>query len=256
VTTAQDVLDQYTNGQPFALLGVAEDPRGSNRTPIGQEYGWDGVAWCMETVSVALTRAGLPFHRASTWFGTQDFINGFGTWLGKPDISQVRPGQVVFYGSVGEDHVGIVAQVSGNRIMTYEGNYADQCMAVWRDYSDPWIFGLGQPPYDEPATPEQPPLPPAGGSGNPPLDLSTFQPPLDWYLRTNYMRGDTIKIMQLQFNQMAGRDLDIDGVYGPATTHAVIDWQRFFGLVADGIVGPVTATHMYNVAVMAGWTPF
>lgn len=35
-----------------------------------------------------------------------------------------------------------------------------------------------------------------------------------------------------------------DGIYGPATTQAVLIWQRNNGLVADGIVGPATARAM------------
>jgi len=32
----------------------------------------------------------------------------------------------------------------------------------------------------------------------------------------------------------------VDSVYGPATADAVADWQANHGLVADGIVGPMT----------------
>ncbi len=38
----------------------------------------------------------------------------------------------------------------------------------------------------------------------------------------------------------------IDGRFGPATRAAVIDLQNTFGLVADGIVGPLTWDTMYN----------
>ena len=40
--------------------------------------------------------------------------------------------------------------------------------------------------------------------------------------------------------------LAIDGSFGPDTRAAVIDAQNTFGLVADGIVGPLTWQEIYN----------
>jgi hypothetical protein len=253
VTTAAQLLDQYTNGGPFPLLGVREDPAGSNDTPVGDEFGWNGVAWCCETVSVAHNRCALPLHRASCWFAIQDYkARTVGDWIGRPDdINDVRAGDQVFYGNAGSDHTGTVAMVSGGRLMVYEGNYADQCMPVWRNY-DGFVYGFGRPPFDAPITPPQEPSPPLPGSE--PLDFSTFAPPLNWYLRKNYLAGDTIKIAQAFYSDLCSHPLTVDGVYGPATAAATRDYQAFFGLTVDGVYGPVTATHQHNLAVMRGWT--
>ena len=40
--------------------------------------------------------------------------------------------------------------------------------------------------------------------------------------------------------------VSIDGSFGPSTRAAVIDLQNTFGLVADGIVGPVTWQALYD----------
>ena len=45
----------------------------------------------------------------------------------------------------------------------------------------------------------------------------------------------------------AVRPIAIDGVYGPATTAAVRDFQNRFGLAVDGIVGPLTWQKLYDV---------
>ena len=46
VVSAQAVLNVIR-----PLVGLTENPPGSNRTLIGEWYGFDGVPWCAETVS-------------------------------------------------------------------------------------------------------------------------------------------------------------------------------------------------------------
>jgi hypothetical protein len=58
--SAQDVLNVIR-----PLVGLTENPPGSNRTPIGQWYGFDGVPWCAETVSYGLYNGGFNLARRS-----------------------------------------------------------------------------------------------------------------------------------------------------------------------------------------------
>jgi peptidoglycan hydrolase-like protein with peptidoglycan-binding domain len=53
-----------------------------------------------------------------------------------------------------------------------------------------------------------------------------------------------VRELQFALNQypyyVSGPYLTIDGDFGPKTRAGVIDFQRYFGLDVDGIVGPQT----------------
>ena len=58
--------------------------------------------------------------------------------------------------------------------------------------------------------------------------------------------GDDVKRLQRVFarNKSLGPDA-VDGVFGPRTEQAVKEFQQANGLVADGVVGPVTWSHVH-----------
>ena len=49
-----------------------------------------------------------------------------------------------------------------------------------------------------------------------------------------------VEALQLALNSVAGAGLTVDGVYGKATTAAVVQYQESKSLSADGIAGPLT----------------
>jgi hypothetical protein len=51
-----------------------------------------------------------------------------------------------------------------------------------------------------------------------------------------------VRCIQSAYNFVAGTNLAVDGQYGPATTQATENFQRFFKLTVDGIVGPQTGS--------------
>lgn len=57
-------------------------------------------------------------------------------------------------------------------------------------------------------------------------------------LRNPMMEGEDIKALQQALK------VDADGVFGPGTKAAVIEFQKSKGLTADGIVGPSTRSHL------------
>lgn len=56
-----------------------------------------------------------------------------------------------------------------------------------------------------------------------------------------------VMILQDALNNM-GRPLTIDGIFGNSTKNAVINFQKYYGLKADGIVGCKTWTRIVNIA--------
>jgi peptidoglycan hydrolase-like protein with peptidoglycan-binding domain len=58
--------------------------------------------------------------------------------------------------------------------------------------------------------------------------------------------GDDVKRLQRVFARMKvlGPD-DVDGVFGLQTEQVVNDFQQSNGLVADGVVGPITWSHVH-----------
>lgn len=70
------------------------------------------------------------------------------------------------------------------------------------------------------------PNPPPSGSANPTLKLGS--------------RGPDVTNIQNVILHKAGGNITVDGIFGPATERRVKEVQAFFGLAADGIVGPKT----------------
>ena len=68
--------------------------------------------------------------------------------------------------------------------------------------------------------------------------------------------GESVRTLQQCLNSTISAALAIDGAFGPRTEAAVIAFQRRFGLVPDGIVGPITwAELMRQCAISPGSTP-
>ena len=57
---------------------------------------------------------------------------------------------------------------------------------------------------------------------------------------TPMMRGDSVRECQQILKNLSYNIGNVDGIYGPNTRDAVIQFQLNNGLQADGIVGPAT----------------
>ena len=129
-------------------MGVAEDPRGSNRTKYGTWYGMNGQPWCAIFVSWVFFQEGMPlsFSTQKGFSYTPSGVAGFKS-RGQWKTSSPRPGDVVFFNFGGGrvNHVGIVESVNGDgSVNTIEGNSSDR-VSPRRQRSE--IAGYGRPNY-------------------------------------------------------------------------------------------------------------
>lgn len=219
-----------------SFLGTRENPPGSNQTPIGLEFGWNGVSWCAEGVSVACQRNGFPLHEAAVIRIEQHAKAGdFGmTWSETP----VRGAAVCFdwegRGNWADMHVGIVTDVlDGGRFRTIECNYRDSCQRVLRDMT--YVRGFACFPDEGANTAPQPtPAPAPAAQPSPELRFGST--------------GGYVQRLQTIISEHAGGNIEVDGQFGNVTLQRVQDVQRAFGLEADGIVGPQTWGVMERLA--------
>lgn len=58
-------------------------------------------------------------------------------------------------------------------------------------------------------------------------------------------RGDWVTVAQGRL-VVAGYPINVDGIFGPKTKQAVMDYQKDNGLACDGIIGPKTWRKLYN----------
>lgn len=64
-----------------------------------------------------------------------------------------------------------------------------------------------------------------------------------------------VKAMQFELHLLSGKPAACDGDFGPATTQAVKDFQRFCHLTDDGVCGPATWDALDTFIALKGGTP-
>lgn len=212
--TAQQVLNLART-----QLGTTERPPGTNRTPYGRWYGWDGVAWCQIYMCWVFDQAGalsLLGRKTAGTVNASDWFRSVNQWGTEP-----RVGSLAFFDFPDSkdriQHVGIVEEIWPDaRIVTIEGNTSsgekgsqDNGDGVYRRVrSLVHVVGFGHPAYSRPGRPTKPTQPPAR------------------------------KLLLL-----------VDGVWGKRTTIAL---QRHLGIPADGVIGPQTRRAVQRWAGLTG----
>ncbi|HEX6220215.1 MAG TPA: peptidoglycan-binding domain-containing protein, partial [Acidimicrobiia bacterium] len=67
------------------------------------------------------------------------------------------------------------------------------------------------------------------------------------FMRRPMIRGEDVAELQSRLNSLGFDSGKVDGIYGPQTEHAVIDFQRNRHLAEDGRVGPEVVTEIHLV---------
>lgn len=75
------------------------------------------------------------------------------------------------------------------------------------------------------------------------------------YLRSPQMRGDDTAELQQRLSRLGFDSGRIDGIFGPQTVRALLDFQHNFGLPRDGIVGAGTVRSLVGIPSRGGDTP-
>jgi hypothetical protein len=142
------------------LLGIGEEPRGSNSNAITRWFGYSG-AWCAMTISYVFAH----FGALALIGGKDDYTVTMAQWF--HNMKQwiepggaVAPGDIMFFhfGNPnyvdasgthrwkGIHHVGMVeAVLADGRLVCLEGNHNDRVARVVRSRAN--VAGLGRPKY-------------------------------------------------------------------------------------------------------------
>lgn len=223
----------------LSQVGVSEHPHGSNRTPYTSWYGMVGP-WCAMFVSWAFWHGGKPLPSIRTRKGfayCPDIVNwakANGCWRPKNSGYTPKRGDIILFDFIGRpSHVGIVvANLGGGRVQTVEGNTngagsrtGGSVMVHNRSISGSTI-GFVDVKMEGNSAPRPPASPDVSSSNHPTLRRGST--------------GPYVRVAQTVLRDKAGQRITVDGSFGPATETAVKNLQRFFGVTADGVVGPQT----------------
>lgn len=228
------------DGLKFAesFKGVTENPPGSNRTKIGEMYGWNGVAWCQEYVWVVLNKFGVAGDKtASTIAAANDWAerNQLVT-----DFNDLQPGDQIFYNFSSSEpnvrstieHTGLVLKKpQGGSVTAIEGNTSSSDAGsqsngggvfVRQRAASLFVCG-GRPRWSDAVKAK-------GGGTQPKTEIGMGD------------KGHDVRLWQKALNEWSKEkgkgkiNLEVDGVFGEATRRATKIYQEAHGFNPDGTV--------------------
>jgi len=222
------------------LIGLAEDPDGSNNAvPITTWYGMQD-AWCAMTVSYAaahggftsdrgdsLEMPGVPTTTTKGWAYVPYMAEDFAS-VGRYDGTPRRGDFGILAGQV---HVFLVEDVEDGGVCTIEGNYGNHLVRNRRSIDS--CEGFCHLPYDDARAPVR--------------DVAGVTiPAFPGFVRRGSV-GSATQLVQQRLAEL-GYAIDVDGDFGPQTDGVVKQFQADNGLEVDGVVGPITWAQLFSAA--------
>jgi hypothetical protein len=226
-------------------VGTTEQPPGSNRTPFGQWYGTDGVAWCAIFASFIVTglcEVVMPGATTKKGFAYTPYMEREarkrGRWV---EPTALEPGDLVLFQFDDDpqvDHVGLFVRWASKGVaVTIEGNTSSDDRGSQSNGGGVYerrrpvkvIRGAYRPPY----------APTAPSSATKAQPKAKPQPRL-LMLTSPQQHGQDVRDVALALKRHGhdvGKPLD---VFGPQYDRAVRAFQRRHGLKPDGVVGAAT----------------
>lgn len=235
-------------GKMSELIRIARKYVGYDYRHFTKGFGGGVWAWCAAFVSTVAEESGNAdvIPRSTSCNEQISMFKDKGAWIGK--TTDIRVGDILYYDWDGKadpeystrpvDHVGIVAEVSGNNIKVIEGNKGDaesSCTAVGvreitKSYA--YIYGVARPKYG---------ISDASEPESKKITVETRQLCFG-------MKGKDVEAMQaiLIAKGFKCGTAATDGDFGGCTRDAVKMFQEVHKLEVDGICGPETWGELIN----------
>jgi len=153
-------MDQRDKIMQVAASQVGYKEYSGDNNKYGVWYGMNNNPWCAMFVSWCANQAGVPtsiIPKLAYVPFMVDFYKQRGLYRARGSYTP-KKGDIVFFGD--SDHVGLVESVSGNNVITIEGNTSSggnvsNGEGVYRRTrplgSGSWIMGFGVPAYTKTA---------------------------------------------------------------------------------------------------------
>ena len=223
-------------------IGVTEYPANSNKTKYGKAYGWNGVFWCAQFVWWCFLKAKaedlIAKSASAADIQDQTVRNKGGRWIMKKNksaatrraaLKRIRPGDIVSFdfGAMDavRDHTGLVYKVSGQYVITIEGNtskagsQSNGCMVCEQRRLYTSICSAVRPAYTPGTYPCEIPGSAVSRKKGSAVNARYWQEFLFWYGYT---------------------DIGIDGAFGPETVKYTKKFQEANGVKVTGAADAAT----------------
>lgn len=157
-------IDLVALEDAWVAEGIREQPSGSNHTSLGAAFGWNGVAWCAITQTLALGAVfGRELFRSAA---VVEWINAAGRGAGGMELlpadAPIEAGMLVTYdfgpangkarGNPANFHIAMVRDPGTQaKFQTDAGNEGDAMRQQWRDRR--YVTHFIRLPFDQPAAP-------------------------------------------------------------------------------------------------------